>query len=247
LNYKEQINDQCQGCGESEFVWDIPNGDIICKTCGIVLSSGVQDDGSSHIKPVNPNPSCRLASETRSRKSLFGPTYIRYFHFNEVLATLTLSGPWINNADYREIKNLLRERGQKNITRSDVQDVCRKLNSLFGVERFTKKYSEKWIQIVYRYNGTRPPDLHPNFIFALQLDFKVITSEWEKVEALLSGSKKTDKRVQWPNYLETIYRLVKRRYPSILPELKPWITRLSKKKRKELKAFFEMVFKVVGF
>jgi hypothetical protein len=247
LNYKEQTNDQCGECRENDFVWDVPNGDIICKNCGAVLSSGLQTNDWADDPTPSVCSSGVMGSEAESRCSLFDPTYIRYFHFNEVLATLTLSGPWINNADYREIKNVLRERGLTDPTRCAIQDVCRHLNLIFGVQRFTKKYSEKWIQIVYRYNGKRPPELHPNLIFDLQRDFKTITSKWVEVEKLLNGSKKTDRRVQWPNYLETIYRLLKRKYPDVLTGLKPWITRLSKKKRKELKLFFDKVFKLVGF
>lgn len=239
--------DKCINCGKEQFVWDYTQGDIICTNCGIVLSSSIfYDDHANNPHSFSSNCS-DIPLETRSVKSVFGPIYVRYFHFNEVLATITLDGPWINNADYREIERTLKDRGVIEPTRGDIQSVCKSLNDKYGVQRFPKKYSEKWIQIVYRYCGKRPPHLHPTLIHKLRNDFKIMVSKWDEVQKLLLGSKKTHKRVQWPNYLETTYRLLKHRYRYILTELKPWITRLSSKKRKELKPFFLQLFKLVGF
>jgi transcription initiation factor TFIIIB Brf1 subunit/transcription initiation factor TFIIB len=234
-------------CQKTDFVWDYSKGDIICTSCGTVSNEALLTSDFIDNRDGWSSGSNELTGSSGAPKSLSSPIYVRYFHFNEVLATLTLSGPWINNADYREIKRSLREKQIINPTRSDIQAICKHLNAKFGVQRFSKKYSEKWIQIVYRYNGKRPPLIHPNLIHDLRRDFKIMVSRWSEVERLLLGSKKTDKRVQWPNYLETIYRLLKRRYNTILPGLKPWITRLSVKKRKELKIFFENVFSIVGF
>jgi len=244
LNQIEKERDEfiCKTCSEKDFVWDHTQGDVICTACGSVNLSSIFSDDSTNFSTFG---SCSVApssTENRNRESWLGPTYVRYFHFNEVLATLTLSSPWINNTDFREIRKGLQARGITHPGRGDIQNVCRELNKKFGVQRFTKKYSEKWIQIVYRYNGKRPPEIHPEIIHELRRHFKMITQKWSDVEKLLSGSKKTDRRIQWPNYLETIYRLLKRKYPSVLKELKPWITRLSQKKRRELKLFFEKVF-----
>ena len=249
INEEERENDRCPECKSSKFIWDLSRGDIICSDCGVVLPFTIQSNDWTHDN-TDRNISCGVAGrETESPKSFLDSTYIRYFHFNEVLATLTLSGPWINNADFREIKNLLVQRGLTHPSRSDVQDVCRKLNQMYKVQRFTKKYSEKWIQIVYRFNGKRPTEIHPNVIHGIRRDFRLISSKWEQVKTFLTTTKKgsiDERRVQWPNYLETMYRLLKRRYPDVLPSLKPWITRLSKRKRKELKMFFEKVFNLVG-
>lgn len=240
--------DQCNECKEYDsFIFDFSRGDIICTACGTVSPKTFFADDSAHVDSDRPNPTSSAASPSRTAQSLSSPVYVRYFHFNEVLATLTLTGPWINNADFREIERALKESGKRKPTRGDIQGVCKHLNHKYKVQRFTKKYAEKWIQIVYRITGERPGELHPNLIRSLQRDFQIIASKWKEVEGLLNGSKKTQKRVQWPNYLETIYRLLKRRYPRALPAVKPWITRLSVKKRHELRIFFNKLFSLVGF
>lgn len=243
----QQKDDRCELCEGKDFVWDYSKGDIICTSCGAVMSSGIVQNDTAYDYNVDTCHNDFHAYQDNARQSVFDPIYVRYFHFNEVLATLTLEGPWINTADYREIKRMLKDRNIQRPTRGDIQGVCQSLNKKYNVQRFTKKYCEKWIQIVYRYCGERPPLMTHELINNLRRDFRIMVNRWNDVEALLNGSKKTDKRVQWPNYLETIYRLLKRRYPLALPSLKPWITRLSQKKRRELKLFFEKVFILVGF
>lgn len=242
-------NERCRVCASSytNHVWDHETGDVICVDCGTVAPQTILSDTCPRGAAANAHWGGGPSTEFRSLSSGSFSIYVRYFHFNEVLATLTLSGPWINNADFREIKRALKGSGIHAPTRSDIQSICKHLNSQFDVRRFTKKYCEKWIQIVYRYCGRRPPVLHPNVIRDLQRDFRMISQHWPAVEHLLPGSKKSTRRVQWPNYQETIYRLLKMRHPEVLSELRPWLTRLSKKKRKELKLFFNKVFTLVGF
>lgn len=249
---EQERNDQaCRECSAdySKQVWDHETGDVVCVECGTVAAQTILDSCGSHgsynSSRSNGDP-VHSAFRQQSVCSTY-PIYVRYFHFNEVLATLTLTGPWINNADFREIKRDLRRRGKKTPTRGDIQTVCKHLNKTFGVKRFNKKYCEKWIQIKFRYCGERPPVLHPNVIRDVQRDFRIISALWPNVQHLLQGSKKTTTRVQWPNYQETTYRLLKLRHPEVLPELAPWLTRPSKKKRKELKPFFNKVFTLAGF
>jgi len=248
LNKEEQKNDICSGCSSKDFVWDNTAGDIICTNCGIVLDSAIQTSDSTDHDVSTSGSSGSIVNQTGSPKSIFDPIYVRVFHFNEVLATLTLTGPWINNADFREIRRALKYIGIEEPSRGDIQNVLRALNAFYGCTRFTKKYSEKWIQIVYRYCGSRPPELHPNFVRNLQRDFVQMASlQWSKIERFLQNSKRNKNRVQWPNYLETLYNLIERRYPDMLPGLKPWISRLSAEKIEELKKFFEGCFRLLNF
>lgn len=247
LNELEERHDRCPNCPGLQFVWDITKGDIICSGCGVVAYSALFSPPDPELFRRIPGRSSVVHDQREPTRSLTDPTYVRYFHFNEVLATLTLSGPWINNADYREIEDALREKGLAGPSRGDIQAICKSLNEKYGVQRFPKKYSEKWIQIRYRFSGDRPPLIHPSLINKLRQDFKIMVSHWSEAKRFLLGSKKTQKRVQWPNYLETIYHILKRRYPDDLAPLRPWITRLSPKKRKELKIFFNKLFELIGF
>lgn len=245
---EERKNEQCESCQRTEFIWDVAKGDIVCTNCGVVSQAVIFFDDRAYDIGCDANGARVTLSSSVSPGSLFDPTYVRYFHFNEVLATLTLDGPWINNTDYREIKGALSRQHVTDPTRGDVQRICQSLNKQYSVQRFTKKYTEKWIQIVYRYTGKRPPEMSSYLINGLRNDFKTMVNRWAQVEQLLNVTKKkSEKRVQWPNYLETIYHLLKIRYPQYLPGLKPWIVRLSPKKRKELKQFFLKVFKLVGW
>lgn len=255
-NQQQQKNEQlqqCVGCAGVQFVWDYTSGDIICENCGIVCPDSITQDERAFAFFRAPDGDFGASftnthSTERTLKSSSDPIYVRYFHFNEVLATLTLEGPWINHADYREIERMLQAWNIRHPVRGDVQRVCQYLNKFYKVQRFTKKYTEKWIQVVYRYNGNRPPMLRMELIHSLRMDFKALVQRWPEVEKLLTGTRKhANKRVQWPNYLETIYRLLKHRYPHALTGLKSWITRLSQKKRKELKVFFRQIFKLVGW
>lgn len=245
---EEQNNEHCESCSGKRFVWDYAKGDVICEDCGVVSLSGLPANDNHDRFSCSSAGNSGMVREQPSARCITDPIYVRYFHFNEVLATLTLEGPWINNADFREIRNSLRTENISDPNRGDVQRVCQLLNKKYNVQRFTKKYTEKWIQVVYRYNGKRPPVLHPNLVEGLRNDFKTMVNRWTDLEKLLTVSKKrSEKRVQWPNYLETIYRLLKLRYPEMLEELRPWITRLSPKKRKELKSFFIKAFRLVGW
>lgn len=241
-------NRRCLVCNEDSIV---ERDELVCTSCGVVQSvlcyqsqegnyRGRDDDWSDRGNGVfcSSGPCRQLVSSS-------GSTYLRYFHFNEILAGITLSGPRINNADMRIIAKYLPDRGGSGrLEKSDIQNVCREINSENGVKRFSRKYAEKWIQIVWRTTGHRPPEIHPNVIESLQRKFRIMVSHWDDCKHLLPGSKNS-KRRQWPNYNETLYRMLKIEFPEVLKELEPWIPRLSEKKRAQLEPFYEKIISLV--
>lgn len=246
-------NDQdtyCKGCGGGETVVAPAEGDMVCAECGIVRDVpiyqelhpflwGSRGGDSPFADSAGPQPLSRLVHG--------GSTYVRYFHFNEILASVTLTGPWIANLDMRIIREKLLSRQIAKPRKYDVQQACKEINAELGTRRFSQKYSEKWIQIIYRYNGQKPGDLSEEFISSLRRSFRLVSSCWDEVSDLLNGSRDPGKRKQWPNYFETLYRIIRYTHPEMIPLLREWIPRLSKRKRKDLKPFFKRLFYLVGW
>lgn len=236
----------CRNCGGSEKVASPSDGDYICAECGAVYEVPIYAElvpffwASRAAYGDDCHPVTTVSVGT-------GSTYVRYFHFNEILATILLTGPWIPNSDMRIIRGELTGEGIAKPGKSDIQSVCKKINKKFGIRRFSQKYSEKWIQIIFRYCGERPIDLDAETIESLRSGFRLLSHCWDDASTMLTGSKDPNRRIQWPNYFETLYRILRYKHPDILKKIKHWIPRLSKKKRRDLKPFFKRLFYLVGW
>jgi len=224
-------------------------GEVVCQDCGRIGDVPLYQE----LEPLlwKSAPAYNDDWPTYSRSGVrFGPgadkTYLRYFHFNEVLASITLTGPWIDNHDNDIIQETLRANNIARPGKTDIQRVCRAINTNMKVKRYSQKYSEKWIQIIFRYCGDKPEELSAEIVDSLRQDFRLIESCWPAGRELLKGSRAKEPRIQWPNYNETMYQTLKRKYPFLLDVLKPWLPRLSKKKRRELRNFFNRVFYMAG-
>lgn len=238
----------CRNCGGTEKVASPADGDYICVECGAVYAIPIFAElvpffwGSRAADTVDNTviPANGLSMGT-------GSTYVRYFHFNEILATILLTGPWIPNSDMRLIREELKGESLTRPSKSDIQSVCKTINKKYGVRRFSQKYSEKWIQIIFRYSGSRPEDIDPETVESLRSGFRLLSYCWDDASTMLVGSKDPNRRIQWPNYLETLYRILRYKHPDVLQKIKDWIPRLSKKKRRDLKPFFKRLFYLVGW
>lgn len=147
----------------------------------------------------------------------------------------------------REIGIVLSDRGIERPTKADIQSACKYINGLYTVKRFSQKNAEKWIQIRWRYNGDRPEPMSFELRDKLRSEFRDLECRWLDVKHLLTGSNKSTTRDQWPNYHETLYKMLKYKHLGDLETYHPWITRLSKKKRRDLKPFFKRLFELVGW
>lgn len=244
------VKDVCRNCGSDETIVAASDGDLVCAECGIVRDTPIYQELHPFLWGSRgddaPLTGCD-SSPSLSRLVHGGSTYVRYFHFNEILASVTLSGPWICNLDMRLIREKLAARKITSPSKYDVQQTCKEINAELGTHRFSQKYSEKWIQIIFRFNGEKPENLSEEFISSLRRSFRLISACWDDVSSLLNGSRDPCKRKQWPNYFETLYRIIRYTRPEMIPVLQKWIPRLSKRKRKDLKPFFKRLFYLVGW
>lgn len=241
----------CRSCGGFEIAASPSDGDMVCMECGIVQATPIYMElhpffwASRAVDGSSDCYTCPLSGKPGSYCG--GSTYVRRFHFNEILACLTLRGPWIPDDDMQVIREVLQTNNIRRPEKQDIQDVCKAINKHYGVRRFSQKYSEKWIQIIFRFNGERPLELDNDVAESLRKGFSLLSSCWDDVSTLLAGSKDPDKRIQWPNYSETLYRIIRRKHPQMLAHIGRWIPRLSKKKRRDLKPFFNRLFYLVGW
>jgi 5-methylcytosine-specific restriction endonuclease McrA len=241
----------CRLCGNSteNLVLDSHSGSYVCTNCGTLDDTPIYQELHPFLWGVGSRSDCCEVWGSLS-DSWGDTTYVRYFHFNEVLACITLTGPWIPNTDWRIIREYLQRtqdtRGGP-VDKLAVQNVCKSINKDFGVKRFTQRYSEKWIQIKYRYDGTRPDFLNGQLIQDIRRDFRRIVRWWPQVKHLLVDRKNKTGRKQWPNYNETVHRIIKKRYRHLLPRSRQWVSRLSPKNRQPLKNFFKACFYLNGW
>lgn len=240
--YFKKQEEQCEHCGSSELVHDTKTSDFICTCCGAVLDYGLYESAPRVSADVHRLFLLDGAHRTdKGSCDVFSSGYKRYFHFNEVLAVIRIDDPWIPNLDMNEFRIHFKNKNKDNIKKQDIYLACYEIDSKYKIKRFQKKYSEKWIQIVFRLTGRRPPLIDDYMTSVIREDFKKMISKWEILCKFLPRKKNVKvTRVQWPSYSETIYRIIKNRFPSVSRNFKPWITRLSKKKKKEMKNFFNM-------
>lgn len=245
-------DDVCRNCQSTEIVAAPSDGDLVCAECGVVRTTPMYFElhpffWNSRGEEVLDGPDSGVGSLSKFGSIHGGSTYVRYFHFNEILASITLKGPWIPNSDMRILRQELTDRRIAEPTKQDIQLVCKAINKKYGIKRFSQKYSEKWIQVIHRYNGNRPVYFTGELVNSLRSAFRLLSNCWEDVNELLTGSKDPGKRIQWPNYSETLYRIIRKKHPELLPYIKEWIPRLSKRKRQDLKPFFKRLFYLVGW
>ena len=242
---------RCLGCdSEENFIIDSHEGAYICGLCGVVDTTPIYQELHPNFWGKYSDIDFDTCCPERDSRSKYGPgsTYNRYFHFNEILAEITLTGPWINIADMRIIREEMLNSGIIiDPTKSQIQNACKQINRRYKVRRFSQKYSEKWRQIKWRVAKRKPVEMDRETVQAIGLAFRQMSYCWDDAKHLLNGSKKSDDRKQWPNYCESMYWLVKKRFPNLLRNLKDWLPRLSKKKRNELKPFFHFVFYLLGW
>jgi hypothetical protein len=243
---------KCHGCfSEESFILDSKEGSYICFYCGTVSQTPVYQELYPFLwaKYSNSNSNnCEQYFDERSSAITYNnSTYVRYFHFNEIIASITLTGPWICNTDMRIIREELKNNDILIPTKLQIQQACKNINKKYNVRRFSQKYSEKWIQITWRYSKIKPEFMDRDLVETLRSEFRKMVGCWEESKELLNNSKNSEKRKQWPNYSETIYRLIKKRHPNLVNNVRKWIPRLSKKKRKDLNPFFSRIFYLCGW
>jgi len=239
--------EQCISCQGYDLIIDSAQGCYVCQSCGVVSQVPIYQElspflwGSVGIW----NPSICSSGEFDSARdpgSGPGKSYLRYFHFNEILAAINLKGPRIPNSDMRVIREHVRQEGIRGIDKPGFQRICRKINKTYHVRRFAQRYGEKWIQIGYRTFGERPPEMSPELIQQIQIIFRSLVRTWFDVRHLIKGSKKGEKRHQWPNYIVTINEILRRCFPRDWELYKDWLPLLSDKKLEELKPCFDAMF-----
>lgn len=231
------INSKCLGYNIISCERD---GYYVCIDCGSVCSHVpmFQELDPFFYKSIkctgHSSPDC---SENKRR-----PKYSRLFHFNEILAAFNIQGPRIDNRDMEVIKKEILESGIDNPGKLDIQRIQRLIDNKYKVERFSRRYGEKWIQIKYRIFKKRPEPMSHYLITRLRHIFKTLWMTWPYVRHLVKGSRKNRTREQWPNFTVTLSEILKRKFPSEWEKYKDWLPLLSEKKLKQLAPCFDQMF-----
>lgn len=133
----ERINPSC--CVGAFWRRDYEAGDRVCTGCGrCVMDNMVQ--------------SYRVGVR-------MGSQYATVYHLHERFTMVNLVDSSIPLGEFTLIKDCVRDsirRGFPVRDRWDVQRILRKINKRFCTQQFTKKWLERWIQILYRTQGFTP-------------------------------------------------------------------------------------------
>lgn len=226
-------------CGSYNVVLCERDGFYVCTDCGVICESVpvYQELPPFFYQSVR-------ADDTES-SSTHGTSYSRLFHFNEILAAYNLSGPWIDNRDMSVIRQFVLRRISKTQRVPDktrIQLIQRKIDRKFRVKRFSRRYGEKWIQILWRTCGLRPSTMSNETVHELRRIFRNLLATWPYVRHLIKGSRKNRNREQWPNFTVTLAEILRRVFPEEWEQARPWLPLLSEKKLKQLRPCFDYIF-----
>lgn len=239
------INEKCQSYN---IIFCERDGYYVCTDCGSVCNNVpvFQEFSPFFYKSVKSTDdhlsnSTELTKVGRSRK------YYRLFHFNEILAAFNIQGPKINNRDMEVIKTEIFNSGLKRHGKYDIQRIQRVINKKYGVDRFSKNYGEKWIQIIYRIFKKRPEPMSNYLKSRLRHIFKTLLNTWPYVRHMVKGSRKNKSREQFFNFTVTLAEILKREFHEEWEKYKEWLPLLSEKKLKQLTPCFDYMFYLADF
>lgn len=138
----------CNNCHQHvSFVLCYSEGHRVCDQCGAVQSESIFDSGDCNFVKVYSN-------------------YKRIHHFHERISQLLLMESPIPDEDWEEIRQAIKESNFKELNKTNIRQVLRSLNMQI--------YIEKWLQIMYRYTGIRPPQPGVNMLHKLDAMFIAI-------------------------------------------------------------------------
>ena len=144
-NQCHRIDAKCQYCSSWELVLDHVDGSLVCWDCARVQSSALVcgdyavDCNYSQLKQSN---------------------YKRIHHFHERLSQLLLQESRIPDEAFDRIRAEIKQRQITELSKTNIRAVLRALGMQI--------YIEKWLQIIHRLTGCRPPP--PPSAVLVQLD-----------------------------------------------------------------------------
>lgn len=143
-----RIDARCQFCNSWELVLDHVGGDLVCWDCAHVQSR-------SFVCGDN-NESCGYSYIKRSN-------YKRIHHFHERLSQLLLQESRIPDEAFDRIRAEIKQRGLTELNKTNIRAVLRALGM--------QVYIEKWLQIIHRLTGCKPPAPPSSVLVQLDMMF----------------------------------------------------------------------------
>lgn len=182
----------CRSCNKQDVWLNFEGYENVCHSCGDVHSVEFGVDTTEFFKESYCWNYCNF--------------YQAKFHFNERMSQWCGEEPHIPDADLRTIfaacgKYIRSKDGDRDAefklrTKSDIQRILRTLG-----KKFSKKYLEKWLTIIRKYNREMPyPHPSSELVRTLQGLFNSIMEPWYKT--------KPPNRKHLPNYNYIIRQLL---------------------------------------
>lgn len=157
----------CSDCGSFAHRVDRAHGDLICYDCGLVRQDFVYYDNV----PV-------LGTYLQRN------SYKEIHHFHERIKQFLLLESRIPDDHFACIREALDPYDIPKLLHFDksfVQQLLRSVSIQQQNPVFSKKYLEKWLQIIYRLTGNRPPFLTPNEVHLLDVYFTAQQLAWQAI------------------------------------------------------------------
>lgn len=155
----ERIAPKC--CPDAHWRRDWIQGDRVCTGCGrCVLDNMVH--------------SFRLGTK-------MGSQYATIYHLHERFTMVNLVDSSIPMADFTKIREAVRRSrfgGRPVRNRWDVQRVLRGLNTKHRTQQYTKKWLERWMQILNRTQGFEPPKISYEEILKVDVLWRYARTAW---------------------------------------------------------------------
>ena len=171
--YSGYDSDGCIQCGGRQcFVQCYSEGHNVCSLCGSVQPESIFDYGNGYFTKVLSN-------------------YKRIHHFHERISQLLLMESPIPDADWADIHAAIRDSNFCELNKTNIRKVLRSMNK--------QVYIEKWLQIMYRYTGVRPPSPGINLLHKLDCMFLALQTPFR--------NHKTAGRRNFLNYNFVFYRM----------------------------------------
>jgi len=152
----------CVCCGGNKFIYSGSTsghpGSHVCDICGVVESGNVYWE-------------TMYGRVFATRTS----NYKRIHHWHERISQLMLSESLIPDAEMLQIGKMLLDGKKQSICKESIRAVLRPLKK--------QVYIEKWLQIIYRITGVRPPCPGPLIVRQLDLLFQELQEPFEHLKS----------------------------------------------------------------
>jgi hypothetical protein len=149
----------CHNCGSEYLVTSYAEGDYVCAACAFVQPVAVHEYALQCFRP--------------------GSNYKRIHHWHERVSQLQLLESAISDKEFDTIEKAIFATGVERIDKTLIRSVLRPLK--------LQKYIEKWLQIMWRITGERPPQLSDEeccqmdgLFIAIQVPFQHFKPLWRK-------------------------------------------------------------------